>query len=209
MDSLEKKLGQLTPQLRKEVEDFVDLLILKYERQAKKEESVVKRETKKETKSEKIEPVETTTPVESEPSAPPPIKRSMAFTRVEMMGNKQYTSSITQKLSATNQSQIEKVPELQKPANFTTKSLTTDQKSGEQKAPNTLNLESKVTSTTESDKPKSEMLGEREIEVERQLFPCPFCKNVVQDNWDECPFCNKSLIKTAEPTSAPKKKWFK
>jgi len=210
MDSIEKKLGQLSPELRNQVEDFVDFLILKYEKQPKKEESATKSETKKELKVIKTEKEEINAPVEPEtPPTPPPIKRSMAFTRVEMMGNSQYTSSISQKTNTSNPSHAESTPYPQKSPPIQQNPASSEQKAIENKNPTSLNTGQPGTPTKEANQPKSEMLGEREIEVERQLFPCPYCSNVVQDNWDECPFCNKPLKKQAGPPPVAKKKWFK
>lgn len=209
MDNLEKKLRQLPDELRKEVEDFVDLLILKYERQGKKLEDLTKDDPKK---PQIIEKTQQETPVTSEaaePPTPPPVKRSMAFTRVELMGNSQFTSYTSQKTGSPNVNAEEKLSDPSKPSNNASKISNTNQNPVEKGNTNALNTEKNDFSSSEANKPKSEMLGEREIEVERQLFPCPYCSNVVQDNWDECPFCNKPLKKQAGPAPVAKKKWFK
>jgi hypothetical protein len=56
--------------------------------------------------------------------------------------------------------------------------------------------------TSSSSKPTTAMLGDKEIETERQLYPCPYCAKVVQDNWETCPYCEQSL---KEPINPPKK----
>jgi len=199
MDSLDKKLSHLPPQLRDEVEDFVDFLIMKHEKSTTKSDHAVKPELKKDQKVIRPEG-EIPTPVASaDPPTPPPIKRSMAFTRVELMGTPQYTEAITSKISPTNSPPNQKGTEIQKPVSSEPKKNVSELNAQEPK---------NLSNTTEEPKPKVEILGEREIETERQLFNCPFCKSVVQDNWDDCPFCNKPLKKTAEVPTPAKKKWF-
>jgi hypothetical protein len=127
MDSLEKKLARLSPELYEEVSDFVDFLLLKMEKKGKSGSESDERASEKGSRFRFLKH-ESSTPAASNQS--------------------------------TNQSS----------------------------SPTATQVPSKKSSGPA-------ILGEREIDDSKELFPCPFCKCIVQSNWTECPFCNKPLVK--------------
>jgi hypothetical protein len=170
---LDKKLKSLPKELLTEVESYVDFLIFKHE----KAKAVIEPKPEKKT-APKAEAAPEEPPVVP---VPPPVKEHKVLGLFNSSGPSNTVSTI-----------LANLPSSSKPATEIPKPITAGW--------DTPKPSSKPSAISP---PKTEMLGEREIETERKLYPCPYCQKVVQDNWEICPYCDKSL---KEPVNPPLKK---
>ena len=151
MDSLEKKISRLPPELQKEVMIFVDSLITRMNQtQSRKDEKTTTKSPPTATISEKAsrEDIPTT-----------PVRKPFMF---------YHSFQKDQQDTSTESIQV-----------------------GERKTENGIN---------------TIVIDDKETEDSVKLFPCPYCKFIVQDNWDTCPACHK-LLKTPAKGAKPTKKY--
>ena len=150
MDSLEKKISRLPPELQKEVMIFVDSLI------ARMNQTKSQKDEKTASKAPPTAALYQKTPKEDVPATP--VRKPFMF----------YHS-------------FEKDHQ-----DLSTESVQV----GERKTENGIN---------------TIVIDDKETEDSVKLFPCPYCKFIVQDNWDTCPSCHK-LLKTPAKRAKPTKK---
>lgn len=183
---LEKKLKSLPKELLPEVEQYIDFLLYKVEKS--KVEAELKREKKAAIKAE------TTSEQPITESAPPPVKEHKVLGLFNTTGPSNTVSSILSNISSTPKSTNPPT----NPQSSNGNVLSNSDKTGWDAPISPKN-------SSASTPPKTEMLGEREIETERKLYPCPHCEKIVQDNWEICPYCEKSLRESTTPAKKPKK----